>query len=290
MFIFGRVLIGTRCKDTHLLNYFAFCVGFYYNCSLFYFTFCEVCYFYIAITIKIGAIMNKKNMIIALIEHYCGGNKGNFAKKMGLTPQAISTWLARGTFDIEIIFANCEDISPKWLLTGEGPMLETDRAGEKGTSTKGTPKKEQKSDPKLDAVARPAKEPGEGIPLLPISAKAGALSVDISVLEYECERYVIPAFKGAEFLMPITGDSMTPHFNSGDIVACKRLSLDGVFFQWNKVYVVDSAQGAIIKRIMPGSDSTHITLVSDNDMYPPFELPVSEIHAVALVIGVIRLE
>lgn len=235
---------------------------------------------------KNGAIMNKKDMIIALIQHYSEGNKANFAKKIGIKPQSVSTWIARETFDMDLIFAKCEGLSPYWLLTGDGPMLEEKR----GEERREIQEKNSVKDQEHDAVARPAKEPGEGIPLLPISAKAGALSVDISVLEYECERYVIPAFKGAEFLMPITGDSMTPHFNSGDIVACKRLSLDGVFFQWNKVYVVDSAQGAIIKRIMPGSDSTHITLVSDNDMYPPFELPVSEIHAVALVIGVIRLE
>ena len=34
----------------------------------------------------------------------------------------------------------------------------------------------------------------------------------------------------------------------------------------------------------------HVLIVSDNEKYDPFELPYSAIHAVALVIGVIRLE
>ena len=45
--------------------------------------------------------MNKKDMIIALIEHYSGGNKAKFAKLLGITPQGISTWLKREYFDIE---------------------------------------------------------------------------------------------------------------------------------------------------------------------------------------------
>ena len=113
---------------------------------------------------------------------------------------------------------------------------------------------------------------------------------ELSVLEYECERYVVPAFKDADFLMPVTGNSMLPTYISGDIVACKRVPMSGLFFQWNKPYILDTTQGAIIKRIKPGSDKQHVLIVSDNKEYDPYELPYTEIHAVALVIGIIRLE
>ena len=139
-------------------------------------------------------------------------------------------------------------------------------------------------------VATLATQPGEGIPLIPIEAMAGALTSEQTVLEYECERYVVPMFKGADFLIPVKGSSMYPKYSSGDIVACQRVSMSDLFFQWNKVYVIDTNQGALIKRIKPGSDKDHVLIVSDNEKYDPFELPFSAIHAVALVIGVIRLE
>ena len=101
---------------------------------------------------------------------------------------------------------------------------------------------------------------------------------------------VVPAFKGADFLIPVKGSSMYPKYSSGDIVACQRVPMSDLFFQWNKVYVIDTNQGALIKRIKPGSDKDHVLIVSDNEKYDPFELPYSAIHAVALVIGVIRLE
>ena len=66
-------------------------------------------------------------------------------------------------------------------------------------------------------------------------------------------------------------------------------TLNDIFFQWNKVYVLDTEQGALIKRIKKGSEG-HILIVSDNKDYEPVELHLSKIHAIAIVVGVIRLE
>ena len=139
-------------------------------------------------------------------------------------------------------------------------------------------------------TATPATAPSEGIPLIPIEAMAGFGTGEVQVLEYECDRYVVPAFKDAEFLIQVKGSSMIPKYNSGDIVACKKLPMDQLFFQWNKVYVLDTNQGALIKRVKAGSDNDHLLIISDNTNYEPFELDKKFIHSVAIVIGVIRLE
>lgn len=136
----------------------------------------------------------------------------------------------------------------------------------------------------------PTPKNSKSIPLIPVEAIAGVLSGNsTAVMGYECDRYDIPMFRGAEFLIQICGDSMQPKFFSGDIVACKRLPID-TFFQWNKVYVIDSEQGVIIKRIRPGHDERHVVLVSDNAAYAPFELPLEKIYSIALVVGVVRAE
>lgn len=175
--------------------------------------------------------------------------------------------------NIEKILHNYRDLSPEWLLTGRGEMLRSDKPTQTHIPT-----------------AHPALNPTEGIPLIPLSAMAGALTSAQTVLEHECDRYVVPAFKGADFLIQVKGSSMYPKYSSGDIVACQRVTMDKLFFQWNKVYVIDTDQGPLIKRIKPGHDKDHVLIVSDNEKYDPFELPCSSIYAVALVIGVIRLE
>lgn len=68
--------------------------------------------------------MDKSARLQKLILYYCSGNKSNFAQKIGITPQNLSTWISRNTLDYDIIFTNCENLSAKWLLTGEGEMLE----------------------------------------------------------------------------------------------------------------------------------------------------------------------
>ena len=82
---------------------------------------------------------------------------------------------------------------------------------------------------------------------------------------------------------------MSPKFQSGDIVACRRVPL-GSFFQWHRVYVVDSEQGVLIKRVEHGSGEDSVTLVSENREYSPIEIKREEIYSLALVVGLIRAE
>lgn len=67
--------------------------------------------------------MDKKTILECLINHFTDGNKSAFAKKLGVKPQTINTWLLRNTFDIDLIYSKCAGISASWLLTGEGEML-----------------------------------------------------------------------------------------------------------------------------------------------------------------------
>ena len=195
-------------------------------------------------------------------------SKKDFCEKTGISyanMRGKSLFSEIGGEQIAEILSQYREISPDWLLTGTGPMLRNELP-----------------------VAHPAAV-GEGIPLIPINAMAGAFSGEQRVLELECDRYVVPAFKEAEFLITVKGSSMIPQYNSGDIVACKRLPID-TFFQWNKVYVLDTEQGPLIKRVKQGTSPDTLTIHSDNPNYEPFELPRTCIYHIALVVGVIRLE
>ena len=191
-----------------------------------------------------------------------GISRGTLESNTGITEEVMAKFIVTHP-----------EISPVWLLTGEGPMTISDIP-----------------QPGSVSLATPSPMGDQGIPLLPVSAMAGALSGDVSVLEYECERYVVPAFQGADFLIPVKGSSMYPKYSSGDIVACKRVPATDLFFQWNKVYVLDTDQGPLIKRIRRGSSDDTVLIVSDNIVYEPFELRRDQIRGIALVIGVIRLE
>ena len=210
-----------------------------------------------------------KDRLRQIIDYY-NITTNNFSQKIGVSEGAIRKVLLQNTTlrsdTLDKISQNFTDINIDWLVTGRGSMLRSDLP-----------------------AAHPATEPGAGIPLIPINAMAGAFTDSQVVLELECERYVVPVFKEAEFLITVKGSSMIPKYNSGDIVACKRMPLD-TFFQWNKVYVLDTEQGPLIKRVKKGTTDETLTIFSDNPKYEPFELPRTKIYHIALVVGVIRLE
>ena len=210
-----------------------------------------------------------KDRLRQIIDYY-NITTNNFSQKIGVSEGAIRKVLLQNTTlrsdTLDKISQNFTDINIDWLVTGRGSMLRSDLP-----------------------AAHPATEPGAGIPLIPINAMAGVFTGEQSVLELECERYVVPAFKDAEFLITVKGSSMIPKYYSGDIVACKRMPLD-TFFQWNKVYVLDTEQGPLIKRVKKGATDETLSIFSDNPDYEPFELPRTKIYHIALVVGVIRLE
>ena len=181
-----------------------------------------------------------------------------------------------GTKTIDKILNTYQDLSRTWLLTGEGEMLKHD-VTEQNSST-GT------------ALTKPTTN---SIPLVTQSAVAGFGSMDFDIKEVDVKAYyVIPKFNHCkvDFMIEISGSSMYPKYNSGDVVACTILH-ERSFIQWNKCHIIATReQGILCKRLRPSQIEGCITAVSDNENYPPFDIPVTEITGIALVVGVIRLE
>lgn len=128
------------------------------------------------------------------------------------------------------------------------------------------------------------------IPLIPYDAIAGYGSFDFQDLPVE-DFYTVSELRGADFLIRVKGDSMTPKYSGGDIVACKKIDMI-TFWQWHKIYAICTRnQGILIKRVeeYPGNPA-FITLVSENPRYHAFQIHEDEIVSAALVLGAIVLE
>ena len=226
--------------------------------------------------------MTKKERLEAIIAHYGDGKPSQFAKSLGVAPSTISSWLSRDTFDYELLFAKCENINSAWLLTGEGDMLLSSSGNNQGL-TKDEPRTNQPTTCHTQA----------GIPLIPVDAVAGFNGIDSPTIQiHDCQRYLVPEFQqlNAEFMIRVSGSSMYPKYSSGDILACRKLT-SYHFIQWGKIYVIDSEQGAMVKRLFPcDEDTDYVICKSDNPNYPPFKLPTTEIRSLSIVLGAIRFE
>lgn len=193
-------------------------------------------------------------------EESCGLSRGNLSN--------MNDNGSIGSDKLSLIFDAHPEINPDWLISGQGEMLRS------------------------SADERPiAKEvePEKGIPLIPTEALCGygtEAFKDLQIGEY----YQVTEFKHADFLIRVKGNSMYPKYSSGDIVACKKIK-ETLFFQWHKIYAIyTDSQGVMVKRVQESAKEGYITLASDNDKYQPFDVPLSDISAIALIIGVIRVE
>lgn len=230
---------------------------------------------------KEGIILRVKELI-----ELSGLKKSRFAVEAGINASNFGKKLegSLGFTDNDLKQISTKyNIRIGWLLTGEGQrnLLPEDMRQQVAIDTY-----------RAKMNNKTSEEEQKGIPLIPVHAMAGALSGDsTSINEWDIESYfVIPAFRKSDFCIRVDGDSMEPRYCKGDIIACTRVPLTNLWFQWGAVYVVDTRQGALVKHIEKGSDDDHITLVSDNPDYKPFEIPTSEIFGVAIVNGLIRVE
>lgn len=166
---------------------------------------------------------------------------------------------------------NNSDLNIDWLLTGEGEMLRKEYAGE--TEDVGT-----------------AEEAKTRVPLIPASAFAGSVkgfAAEAHMLD-RCEMINSPV-AGAEMAIPITGDSMEPEYPDGSLAYIRKIN-DAAFIPWGHTVILDTENGAFIKKIYPDNDNeSYVWARSINPSYPPMHIPTNSIHNIFRVLGIARI-
>ena len=242
-----------------------------------------------------------------------GLTKASIAANLGVKPSKFSEILNnRMMAGTDMIDSLCEkySYSPIWLLVGEGPMLipgylkgRSKPAIALGVLSEPIPEDVQKEFKRTAAVNKKSisdkkelvetGDPKKGIPLVSQTVAAGFGNENFAITEDDVkDYYVIPRFKHRriDFMIEVTGDSMIPHLNAGDIIACTIIQ-DSQFIQWNHTHVIATReQGLLVKRLVPSENDGCLKAVSDNPKYPPFNIPKDEITGIALVVGSVRLE
>ena len=125
--------------------------------------------------------------------------------------------------------------------------------------------------------------------VIPYEARGGTIGDFVDgVHEYDCERVTSPV-KGAEYAMEVTGDSMSPEFPSGSRVLIKRID-ETQFIAWNEVYVLDTPNGAVIKRVRKTDNPDVVECVSVNPAYQSYTIPYKFIRGWYRVLMVMSLK
>lgn len=178
---------------------------------------------------------------------------------------------------IEKILNFYTDLNRVWLLTGEGEMIKNNLTPQQYYG--GDTEKQKAGEPQMFIV-----------PLMPISAKGGTLDeFSRSIMEDDCEKVLSP-IKGADFAITVCGDSMSPDYPSGCHILIKKIE-ERAFIDWGKVFVLDTINGTIIKKLMPVSDDpSKIRCISINPEYPPYEISLEYVRGIYRVLMCMALK
>ncbi|WP_315517747.1 helix-turn-helix domain-containing protein [Hoylesella shahii] len=156
-------------------------------------------------------------------------------------------------------WVNLYGLSKSWLLTGEGDMLVSSNADVMNENTT------------------------YSVPLLPISAQGGSLNdFVVSVKNSECEKVISP-IKGVDYAITVSGESMSPEYPSGSQVLIKKIN-ERAFIDWGRVYVLDTCNGTVIKRLFPSDAAGCVVCKSINPEYPSFEVSMEDVYGVYRVL------
>ena len=205
--------------------------------------------------------MEKRDILERLINHYSNGNKAKFATLLGVSPQSVSTWLARNTFDVDKIYANCVGVSGDWLLTGKGDMLK-----------------------EATVPAKVSYDPAVGKPYYDVDFIGGFNEIFNDQTTLPACNVLVPGFEKASLWCNVTGHSMEPKINHGDIIALRECTIKDV--QYGEIYAVVLDTIRTIKILRRGTtDETLLFVPINKPDYQEQEFEVSRIIKIFEVLG-----
>ena len=258
-------------------------------------------------------VLDKSLILNEIKNHYNFTSDSEFAKFLGIKPQTLSSWHTRNTFDIELLYAKCENISADYLLTGKGSVEKT--KSEEFTNKKNVsinvsknvniPKVQKtltNEESSYNIVSLPSNRktkdavyPIQEIPLYDLEATAGLkelFSGGKSATQV-LDTIKIPHLPKCDGAISITGDSMYPLLKSGDMVLYKEVPLDSIFYgeMYLLAYQIDGWEEYITVKYVQKSElgDDYLKLVSQNQHHQPKDVKKAPITAIAIIKASIRI-
>lgn len=210
-----------------------------------------------------------------------------FRKANGITQQAVAEYLgvtkqfitqietgkvALPTDKLKKILDN-----PEWSLMEYNRLVETLEDMKRGKECK------------VGRVEKEASDQLFRVRLIPYEARGGLIGDFVDgVHDYDCESVVSP-IKSVDFAMTVTGDSMMPEYNPGDRILIKRID-PNLFIEWGRVYVLDTDNGAVLKKLMKADEPGYVQCVSLNPDVQPFEISMGAVRGWYRVLMVMSMK
>lgn len=172
-------------------------------------------------------------------------------------------------------------INKAWLLTGEGEMLNSAQPSVAATSV---------PNPSSFSFPRKTSDKGCGVPYYNVDFIGGfdlVLNDQTVVPEYYID---FKKYNSADCWCNVTGHSMEPEINPGDIIALKELEDWRTYMPAGEIYGIVTTEHRTIKKVRPSDREGYIRLIPINRSpeYTEQDIPISIIIKVYKVLGCVK--
>ena len=204
-------------------------------------------------------------------------NKGvtpyEFYKESGVTRGILQQNNGISEDNIARFLAYAPDVNIEWLLTSKGSMIKD-----------GSTDIQISNDTTTSSMPTTSMNPGIGTPYYDVDFIGGFDEVFNSQVNIPATNIVIRGFEKASLWCNVTGHSMEPKINHGDIIALHQCTLNDI--QYGEIYavVLDTIRTLKILRRSPNPDKLRFIPINTND-YDEQEFDKSRIINVFEVIG-----
>lgn len=215
---------------------------------------------------RIQEIASNEGITIGAMERTIGASKGVLSRAINNGTDIQAKWLS-------IIVENYPRYSTGWLLTGAGSMLKDDLNGIK-TIDEANP----------SFMPTTSMNPSVGTPYYDVDFIGGFDEVFNPQVNIPATNIVIRGFEKASLWCNVTGHSMEPKINHGDIIALRQCTLNDI--QYGEIYavVLDTIRTIKILRRSPDPSKLRFIPINTED-YDEQEFDKSRIMNVFEVIG-----
>lgn len=199
---------------------------------------------------RIKAFCKAENIAVSTFEKSIGASNGyvnNISRSIGIDY-------------LNTLVEKYSKLNLEWLLTGKGTMYRND-----------------------EVPAKVSYDPNVGKPYFDVDFIGGFSEIFNDQTTLPACNILVPGFEKASVWCNVTGHSMEPKINHGDIIALRECSINDV--QYGEIYAVVLDTIRTIKILRRGSSSDVLRYVPINQDFDEQEFPISRIIRVFEVLG-----
>lgn len=203
-----------------------------------------------------------------VIDTIYSGKQNAFASAIGVAPSVIANVVGsrRGKPSFDVLHKICANanINADWLLTGRGEMLTSPTIPTSPTAI--------------------STDPAVGTPYYDVDFLGGFSEIFNNQTLIPACNVIVPGFEKASLWCNVTGHSMEPKINHGDIIALHECTINDI--QYGEIYAVVLDTIRTIKILRKGSRPDKLLYVPINKPdYEEQEFDISRIIKVFEVVG-----